>query len=111
MALQEQQLGQTTSQTAVASSIYSPGASETCIVRTIYVTNLTAGNLTFSIFCDNDGSTYNEFTALFWKSNIGANTTQEINTFIAMNNASGNLAVSASAVNSITFTAFGGVIS
>ena len=110
MAIQEKTLGQTQPTTTFAASLYSPGASTTAIIRRILVCNTTAAANTFSIYLDDDGSTYNDTTALYRDTAITANSTTEIKTFIAMDDSSGNLAVQASANSTVTFTAFGGEI-
>ena len=88
-----------------AVSVYSPPASTiTQITRTLVCE--TAGNTpTFRIFLDNDGTTYDETTALYFDTAMSANgtTTIEGNWWMS----GGNLAVRTSAGNEITFTIFG----
>jgi len=107
MGLQEKQLGQLRPADANAASIYSPGADTTAIVRNITVANLTANALTFSIFHDDDGTTYDETTALFFTVRIEKNQTVQLTAYAAMNNSSGNLAVQTSVANAINFTVYG----
>ncbi len=107
MALQEKQLGQLRPANTTAASLYSPGASTTAIIKSIVVCNQTASAAKFRIFLDDDGTTYDESTALFFDITIGANSTDQIDTFYAMNDANGNLAVRTDTNSAITFTAFG----
>ncbi|KKK68603.1 hypothetical protein LCGC14_2942410 [marine sediment metagenome] len=89
-----------------AASLYSPGASTTAIIKTIIVCNQTAA-AAYRIFVDDDGTTYDETTALFYDIAIGANSTDQIDTYYAMNDANGNLAVRTDTNSAITFTCFG----
>ena len=107
MALQEKQLGQLRPANTTAASLYSPGASTTAIIKTIVVCNQTSSSAKFRIFLDDDGTTYDESTALFFDIVIGANSTDQIDTYYAMNNANGNLAVRTDTNSAITFTCFG----
>jgi hypothetical protein len=110
VTLQEKQLGQTRPSDTTEVSLYSPGANVTAVIKSIWVCNTTASPAAFRIFLDDDGTTYDETTAIFWDVAIAANTTIEINTFAAMNNSSGNLAVRTSVGNALTFTVFGAEI-
>lgn len=107
MTLQEKQLGQLRPANTTAASLYSPGVGVTAIVKSIWICNTTSLSVTFRIFADDDGATYDETTAMFWDVNIPGNTTVELDTFLAFNNAAGNLAVRTSNANALTFTAFG----
>jgi len=62
------------------------------------------------IFLDDDGTTYDESTALYWDIDIATKTTLSIDTFWAMNNSSGNLAYRTSVDNALTITIFGAEI-
>ena len=111
MAIQEQILGQVRNTAGgTAESIYSPGAGETGVIRTIFVCNQTSGADTFSIYLDNDGTTYDEETALYHDVAIAANTTLVLAVYLPMNNAAGNLAVEAATTDAVTFTVAGLVI-
>ena len=73
MAMQEKQLGQTRPSNTTATSIYSPGSSVTAVVRNIHCCNTSGATATFRIFVDDDGTTYDETTALFWDVTLLAN--------------------------------------
>lgn len=111
MTLQEKQLGQLRPANTTAASLYSPGTGVTAIVKSLYIANTTGGSVTFRIFVDDDGTTYDETTALFWDTTIAGGTTVELDTFLALNDSSGNLAVRTSSANALTFTAFGAEVS
>jgi hypothetical protein len=110
MALQEKQLGQLRPGNTTAASLYSPGASTTAIIKTIVVCNQTASSAKYRIFVDDDGTTYDQTTALFYDITIGANSTDHIDTYYAMNDANGNLAVRTDTNSALTFTCFGAEI-
>ena len=110
MGIQEQQLGQLRPANTTAASLYNPGANTTAIIKSIVVCNQTTSSARFRIFLDDDGITYDETTALFFDILIPSNTTVQIDTFYAMNNSSGNLAVRTDTANTITFTCFGAEI-
>ena len=111
MAFQEKQLGQHRINSTTATSLYSPGAGVTAIIKSVIVCNQTATSADFRLFIDDDGTTFDESTALFFDTPVGANSTVEIDTFWPMNNSAGNLATRTDTANAITFTAFGVEIS
>jgi len=110
MAFQESQLGQARENSTNAVSVYSPAASTTAIIKTIILANTSGADATFRLFCDDDGTTYTEVTALAWDVDILADEMIEIQTFIAMNDAGGNFAYRSSVANAITITLFGAEI-
>lgn len=107
--IQEKLLGQSRPSNTTAVSIYSPSSGNT-IIKSIWVCNTSAAQVTFRIFVDDDGTTYDESTALFWDVTIDGNSTVEMDTFLAMNNSAGNIAVRSSSANALTFTLFGAEI-
>jgi len=110
MAMQEKQLGQLRPANTTAASLYSPGASTTAVIKSIIVCNQSAAAAKFRIFVDNDGTTYDQTTAHYYDISIGATTTLQIDTFWAMNDATGNLAVRTDTNDALTFTAYGAEI-
>jgi|TARA_R110000824_G_scaffold269891_1_gene458358 hypothetical protein len=107
----EQQLAQKRENSTNAVSVYSPPANTTVVIKNVTVCNQTGSAATFRIFIDDNGTTYDENTALYFDEAIAANTTREINTFWAMNNADGNLAYRSGTANAVTITVFGAEIS
>ncbi len=105
--LQEKQLGQLRPANTTAASLYSPGANTTAIIKSIVVCNTTSGAPAFRIFIDDDGTTYDETTAHYFDVSMVANETLQIDTFWAMNDSTGNLAVRTDTNDAITFTAHG----
>ena len=111
MALQEKQLGQLRPANTTATTLYSPADNTTTIITNIWVCNTTANTPTYRLFVDDNGTTYDETTAIAFDVALAANESKQISCYIAMNNSSGNLAVRTSAANEINFSAFGMEIS
>ena len=110
MAFQERQLGQTRPANTSAASIYSPGANTTGVVKTILVANVTNLAAAFSIFIDDNGTTYDENTAIAWKVVVEGNKVIQFDGTYPMNDASGNIAVQTDSANYLTFTLMGAEI-
>jgi hypothetical protein len=110
MALQEKQLGQARENSTNAVSVYSPGASTTAIVKGIFVCNQSGADAQVRVFVDDDGTTYDESTAIIWDITVPADSVLDIDTFVAMNDANGNLAYRSSVANALTITVFGAEI-
>lgn len=110
MAFQEKQLGQSRPATTIAASIYSPATGVTAIVSTIHVCNTSTISSKFRIFLDNDGTTYDKSTALYWDVSIEASETIQVQTHIGMDNSSGSIAIRSNNENALTFTIHGAEI-
>ena len=107
MAFQEKQLGQARENSTNPVSVYSPAASTTTIISSIRVCNTTASTRKVRIFMDDDGTTYDESTALYFDVPIDGNLTLSIDCFFAMNNSNGNFAYRTDLANALTITVFG----
>lgn len=107
MNLQEKQLGQLRPANTTAASLYSPDANLTGIAKNLVVSNTTAIETTFRVFVDDDGTTYDETTALFFDVPLKGNTTVLIDMYAAMNDPTGNFAVRTGTASALTFTLFG----
>ena len=107
MAIVGKQLGQLRPADTNAASLYSPPASTAARLTQLFVCNQTAGPESFRVFCDDDGTTYSEATALYYDVAIAANITTVIDLALYMNDASGNLAIRSSTASALTFTLFG----
>jgi hypothetical protein len=109
-ALNEKMLAQARENSTDAVSVYSPAVKTTAVIKNVTLCNQTSSAATYRIFMDEDGTTYDESTALFYDVNIDGNSTVSIDTFWAMNNADGNLAYRSNTANAITVTVFGAEI-
>ncbi len=116
----EKQLAQARPAGTSAVSIYTPAASVTAIIKQIFIVNTSGAAATFRVFVDDDGTTYDETTALYWDVSIDDNETMvlpfstagdaPLSGFIHMDDSSGNLAVQHSVGSALTFTVFGAEI-
>jgi hypothetical protein len=79
------------------------------ILRGLFVCNTSGASVTYRIFLDNDGTTYDRTTALFWDTLLDPDTTVLIETIdgLILNNSSANIAVRTSVADAITFTLYG----
>jgi hypothetical protein len=101
------QLGQTRPPTLdTFVSIYSPGSNIEASSLVLTIANVTGTDSTYRICQDDDGTTYDQSTALAWDVAIAANTVARINVG-PMNNSAGNLAVASDLGNANTFTLHG----
>ena len=104
-------LAQARPSTTDPTSIYSPSSnSAKTEITLVTVCNTSGGAAAFRVFIDNDGTTYDESTALFWDTPVNADTTVEIldhHSSWWMTDESGNLAVRTDTANAFTFTVFG----
>ena len=104
------QLAQSRPADTNAVSALSPDGNEVIHVTEILVANTTTTAATYRIFHDEDSTTYNQTTALFYDINLPGNTTDilELNTW--MNDSAGNLAVRVGTASAITFTVSGEIL-
>jgi hypothetical protein len=110
MSIQEKQLGQLRPTDTTAASLYSPGSSTTWVAKSLIVCNTTGSAATFRIFHDEDGTTYDETTALYFDKSVPANDSIEVSLFLAGSNSSGNVAARTDTANALNFTLYGAEI-
>jgi len=107
MAQNWKQLGQLRPANTTAASLYSPAAATETLVKSIIVANTTALAAAYRIFNDDNGTTFDETTALFWDITLAANSTHTIEINLMMDDSTGNLAVRTDTANAINFTCYG----
>ncbi len=73
----------------------------------IIVCNQSGASAKYRIFLDDDGTTYDQTTALFYDILIPADTTDSIEGIYFMDDSDGNLAVRTNTSSALTFTCFG----
>jgi hypothetical protein len=100
------QLGQSTPAITTAASLYTPGDGVETIVKTVVVANVTTSVAAFSIFHDDDGTTYDDTTALFKAIPIPGQHTDLIEVELSIGS-SGNLAVKTDTTAALTFSLYG----
>lgn len=104
------QLGQARPANTTAVSLYSPAVNVVGFIQRIHICNQTGSAATCRVFLDNDGTTYDETTALEFDKSIGANNSLEFDygeQGMPMSDDSGNLAVRTGTASALTFTAWG----
>ena len=94
-----------------AVSGYSPPSNFITEITRVLICNTSGSNATFRLFLDDDGTTYDQTTALFWDKLVLADDVAQFpdgdvsNIFI--NSSSGNLGIRTSVGNALTFNIFG----
>jgi hypothetical protein len=107
----EKQLGQLRPANTTAASIYSPSADVPWVAKTVIACNTSAAVAKARVFHDDDGSTYDETTAIVWDMEVNAGESAIIDIFMAGGNASGNVAVRTDTADALTFTLYGAELS
>ena len=103
----EKMLSQTANPGVTAVATYTKVANFITVVKRIIICNKTAAATTYRIHFHNTGATYATTNALWYDVPINANTTVELDTFIALNTTSGSIGVQEGNANSLVFTLFG----
>ena len=104
----EKQLGQLRPTNTNTTSVYSPSG-VTGIIKTIIVCNVGSGTIKYSIYLDDDGTTYTEATAISFDVSLTTENTTFIQTYIPLS-ASGNIAFKTDTANDATITILGAEI-
>ena len=107
MGFQEKILGQVRPTDATNTTLYTLSALTTVIITTIHVCNTSSSDVTFRIFADAIGSTYDETTAIYYDVELTSNETIKIQTHIGLDTAGGTIGVRTNNGNTLTFTANG----
>ena len=101
-------LGQLRPANTSVASIYSPPANRAVEITAVLVCNQSLASATYRIFLDDDGTTYDQSTALYYDVTLATGTTSELSMLgWGMVNSAGNLAVRSSVASALTFTVFG----
>jgi len=103
------QLAQARENSTNAVSVHSPPTGHLDVVETVTLCNQSGSSASFRLFLDDDGTTYDESTALYWDADLPADSTLtiELDHGLYMANSDGNLAYRSSAANAITITVWG----
>lgn len=105
MALTYSQLAQARENSTNAVSVYSPSSGET-VQAFIKIANTTAAAVAVRVFHDDNGTTYDESTAIVWDVEVDTGQILEIDK-IFMDDATGNLAYRSASANALTATVYG----
>lgn len=90
-----------------AASYYSPPANIEAKITRINITNTDSVKKWFTLWVDDDGTTYDNNTVQYYQIEIDPGSGLELCPEILMNNSSGNLAMQAEDTNVITATLYG----
>ena len=104
------QLGQLRPANMTAASLVANAFNSHLKVDSIWVCNQTGSGVTYRIFHDDDGTTYDETTSLMFDVTLPAKTTHIIEVKIASDDPACNIGVRTNTNNAITFTAYGSVV-
>lgn len=111
MATLGTQLGQLRPADTNAASVYSPAADVTTEVTSIVIANTTALAAAFRLFLDDNGTTYDQTTALYYDHSVAANDSITLPESGVggwwMADSTGNLAFRTDTANALTITVFG----
>jgi len=105
----ERQLAQARENGTSAVSVLANGTDEVLAVATVILCNQTGSNVTYRLFHDDDGTTYDETTALAWDVQLGPYQTDILclKAVLGGNQAVGNFAYRTSTGDAITITLYG----
>lgn len=103
----EKMLFQNANPGVTAVTAYTKVTGKITVVKRIFVCNKTAAATTFRIHFNNSSNTYATTNALYYDVPINANTTVELDTFIALNTTSGTIGIQEGNASSLVFTAYG----
>ena len=107
MPFQEKEIAQARPVVTTPVQVYSPGAGVTGIIKFFTVTNVSGNARRFSIYLDNDGTTYTKDTALFFEVSLAQQSVFTLAVWWPMNDSNGSLAVQTNGANDLNFTFHG----
>lgn len=90
-----------------ATTVYSPGTDEEVEITSIVISNTANVDRWFSLWIDQDGTTYSDATILYHEIDVEFGTTLVLDTPMFMNDATGNLAVQGENNTDLNITIFG----
>lgn len=106
----ETQLGQARPSSGATPEALVTPSSVTAIAKSIMISNVSGSSATYRIYHDDDGTTYDQSTALFYDVAIEGGATHILSVYLPIVDG-GNLAVESNTGNALTFTAYGLTIS
>lgn len=108
--MKEGQLAQSRPANTTAASLYSPSADAVWIAKTLVICNTSGSLAKARVFHDENGTTYDETTALIWDMPINADETAIIEWFMAGYDQTGNVGIRTDTADALTFTLYGAEI-
>jgi hypothetical protein len=107
MAVSVKMLGQLRPADTTAAALYTKAQDSKVWLDQLFICNTTANTPSYRVCIDEDGSTYDETTALYWDVLHVGNTTVVVDLHAYLDTANGSIGVRTSAGNELTFTLFG----
>lgn len=101
------QLAQLRPDGTTAVSLFSPDENRRYHIELVNVCNVSAAATNITIYHDEDGSTYDETTALVWNYVLGIGEVFQFESQLTGDLKAGNLAVKTSVADAANFTAYG----
>ena len=99
-------LAQARGQSTIATA-YSPAAGGRTVIDTIIVTNTSGTSVDYQLCVDDDGTTYDETTAIAWNVPGGDGNVTVYEVMIPLPNSTGNIAIMSATNDAHTFTIIG----
>lgn len=100
------QLAQSNAFITAAASLYTPGDGVQCIVKRVIICNTAAAAAAFSMFHDDDGTTYDASTQLFKDQTITPGVTLVLDEELFLDS-DANLGVASDTTAALTFSLYG----
>jgi len=100
-------LGQLRPADTTAATLYTKAQDSKVWLDQLFVCNTTAGAIACRVCVDEDGSTYDETTALYWDKSVGANDTLVVDLHAYLETDTGSVGVRTATGDALNFTLFG----
>jgi len=107
MAVFVQMLGQLRPANTTAAALYTKSQDSKVWLDQLFICNTTGSTATYRVFVDEDGSTYDETTALYWDVDLVTKLSVVIDLHAYLDTESGSIGVATGTNDALTFTLFG----
>jgi hypothetical protein len=107
MAVEVKMLGQLRPADTTAATLYTKAQDSKVWLDQLFICNTTGSPATYRVCIDEDGSTYDETTALYWDVDLATKVSIVIDLKAYLDTASGSVGVRSGTSDALTFTLFG----
>jgi hypothetical protein len=107
MAVEVKMLGQLRPADTTAAALYTKAQDAKVWLDQLFICNTTGTTATYRIFIDEDGSTYDETTALYWDVDLATKLSVVIDLKAYLDTTDGSIGVRTGTNDALTFTLFG----
>lgn len=90
-------------------ALYTKGTKKLAHISHLVICNTTGSAVTYRVFLDADGTTYDETTAIYYDVSIGANTTEFVDIDATIEVDGGSIGIRTSTGSALNFTLMGNV--